>query len=140
MKKPKSLILIVVFLIALFVPVIPVNVVPEWELRLIDESGQPVPNVRVEQWWKDYSLEFWRWPHSEESMPSNEEGVIRLPARNILVSISQIIAAKIVDVLTSISPHASYGPHSFLVCQGSVNCSARYQPGEDMPKVIVVEK
>jgi hypothetical protein len=124
----------------LFVPVIPVNVVPEWELRLIDESGQPVPNVRIDQSWKDYSLEFYSFGHIDKSLSSDEQGIVRFPARNILVSISQIIAAKIVDVLTSISPHASYGPHSHVYCLGEFSCSASYRPGKELPKIVIVKK
>lgn len=130
----------VAILIALFVPLFPANVVPEWQLRLVDESGQPVPNVRIDQWWKDYSLEFWRGLHTDESVSSDDEGVVRFPARNIRVSTFQVIAAKIVDVITSINSHASYGPYSFLVCRGSLSCSASYRPGDELPKVVVVKK
>ncbi len=140
MKKSRWLILFAVVLIALFIPVIPVNVVPEWPLRLVDESGQPVSNARIDQWWKDYTLEFWRWPHVDESMSSDDQGIVRFPARNIRVSVAQFVVAKIVDVVTSINPHAGYGPHANVLCRGSLSCNVSYRPGEELPKVVVVKR
>lgn len=140
MKKLKWLIPVAVFLIALFVPFFPVNVVPEWPLRLVDESGQPVANARVDQSWKDYSLEFFSFGHIDESFSSDADGMITFPARNIRVSIAQVIAARIVDFITGINPHASYGPHSHAYCRGSLSCNASYKSGEELPKVVIVKR
>jgi len=140
MKKLKWLIIVSIFLIALFVPVMPVNVVPEWTLRLVDESGQSVPNARIDQSWKEYSLEFFRFGHIDESLSSDGNGFVTFPARNIRVSVIQIIVAKIVDIITSINPHAGYGPQSHVYCRGNLSCSASYRPGEELPRVIVVRK
>lgn len=140
MKKVKWLIPIAILIGLFFIPLFPVNVVPEWTLRLVDESGQPVPNARVDQSWKDYSLEFFRSRHFDESLSSNADGIVTFPVRNIRVSAFQIVAAKIRGVLLIMDPHASYGADSHLYCRGSLRCDASYRPGEELPKVVVVKK
>lgn len=140
MKRSKWLIVIAILAIVGFSPVFHIPVVPEWTFRLIDKDGQPVTNAKVIQSWKDYSLEFWRFPHEDGAVSSADTGTVTLPARSIRVSILQIIVTKIVDVISAISPHSSSGPHSYLLCSGSINCSAAYKPGKALPDVVVVKR
>ena len=141
MRNIKWIIIPALLAIMAFIPVFTVNVAPEWSLRLIGEDGQPVPNARVDQSWKDYSLEFWTVEqHVDHSVTSDADGFVTFPVRNIQVSPFEIIAAKIRDVVVSINPHSGYGPHSHALCRGKLICSASYRPGEDLPKVVVVKK
>ncbi len=140
MRQIKWIIIATAMTVVLFVPFFPVNVVPEWSLRLIGEDGQPAPNARVDQSWKDYSLEFWTVEQDTDHSMSDAHGIVRFPARNIRVSAFQIVAAKIRDVVVSINPHSGYGPHSFALCRGSLSCNASYRPGEDSPKNVVVKR
>ena len=53
--------------VAALLPLFQVVVVEPAFFRLVYEDGQPAQNIRVEQAWKEYSLEFWRqaehvWP------------------------------------------------------------------------------
>lgn len=98
MKKSKWLILVAVFFIALFVPIFPVEVVPEWSFRLVYEDGQPVPNARVDQTWKHYSLELWSSRHTDQ-VTSDVNGMVTFPARSIRASAFQFVAACIRSVL-----------------------------------------
>lgn len=141
MRNIKWIIIPALLAIMAFLPVFTVNVVPEWSLRLIGEDGQPVPNARVDQSWKDYSLEFWTVEqHVDHSVSSDADGIVRFPARDIHVSAFQIVAAKVRDVVVSINPHSGYGPHSYALCRGSLDCSTSYEPGEELPKVVVVKR
>ena len=139
MKKAKWLILVPI--VFLFLPLFSVNVVPEMSFRLISEDGQPFPNARVDQSWKEYSLEFWTVAqHYDHTIISDANGLVMFPPRNIQVSAFEIVAAKIRDVVVSIDPHSSYGPSSFFLCRGKLICSANYRPGEEFPKVVVVKR
>lgn len=140
MKKAKWIIPVTILLVILFVPLIRVTVVPEWSLHLVDENGQPVPNARVDQSWKEYSLEFFRSRHLDESLSSDADGLVSFPARKIDVSSFQFVAAKVRSVLLIMDPHASYGPDSHVFCRGNLSCDAGYQPGDELPKVIVVKR
>ncbi|MEP7147791.1 MAG: hypothetical protein ABI857_02810 [Acidobacteriota bacterium] len=112
MRNIKWIIIALVLGFLSFVPVVTVNVVPEWSLRLVDETGEPVPNARVDQSWKDYSLEFFLSRHFDESLSSDADGIVRFPVRDIQVSTIQMVAAKIRGIILRIDPHASYGPGS----------------------------
>lgn len=140
MRKTRWLILVAILIIGLFIPVITVTVVPETSFRLIGEDGRPFPNARVEQSWKEYSLEFWTVEQDVDYSVSDVNGIVNFPARQIQVSVFQIIAAKIRDVVVSIDPHSGYGPHSFFLCRDKLICSARYKPGEELPEVITVRR
>lgn len=122
------------------IPLFDVKVVPEWSLHLIDEGGQPVSNVRVEQTWKDYSVEFWTVAQHYDYATSDASGLVTFPARNIQVSFFEIIAAKFRDTLASVDPHSSFGPKSFLLCREKTICNARYTPEEELPKFVIVRK
>jgi hypothetical protein len=137
MRNIKWIIIPAVVVVLAFVPVFTVNVVPEWSLRLIGEDGQPVPNARVDQSWKDYSLEFFRSRHFDESLSSDADGIVKFPARNIRVSVFQIVAAKIRGIVLLMDPHASYGPDSHVFCR---SCDASFRPGAELPKVVIVKR
>src|SRR5438552_8575477 len=116
MKNFKWIIISAVFVLLVFAPVFAVNVVPEWSVRLIDEKGQAIANARIDQWWKDYSYEFWTVEqHNDETLSSDEEGIVTFPARDIRVSAFQFVAAIIRDVVASINRHSSYGPYSHVL-------------------------
>jgi len=121
-----------------FIPFISINVVPEWELKFVNEDGVSVPLVKFDQIWKNYSLELWSLgENSERNLQSDPDGYIKLPARQIRVSIFQILISYVRDAIMKINPHASFGPESYIVCRGKHNCLASYKKDESLQLIVV---
>ena len=140
MKKSVKWVLLFAILALLFVPVFTVESVPSWSVRLIDEENNPVENANVDQVWKDFSLEFWRFEeHVNYENRSDSNGIVIFPARYIRISAMQFLAAKARDVIVTLNPHASFGPHSYILCADSLRCNGRYEPGSKFPVDIVVK-
>jgi len=139
--RKKSIILLLVAGVGAILPVFNVLVVPEWTFSLVDERNDPIINTRVDQRWLDYSLEFWRSSeHVDHTVASDANGNVQFPARTIRVSGIQILAAEIRDVVARIDPNAGYGPHAYVLCLDSVDCSATFRPGEQLPKIVEGKK
>jgi hypothetical protein len=129
---------IILLIAAVFVPFFPVNIVPEWELTFESEDGISIPSVRFDQMWKDYSLEFWSsGENADRNLESDPNGYIKLPARNIRVSLFQIGGSYLRDAIMNINPHASFGPKSYIVCRGERNCLVSYKQGEHLQRAVV---
>ena len=125
-------------LVGILVPLFPVTVVPEWEVKFESEDGVSIPSVRFDQIWKDYSLEFLSsGENADRGLESDPNGYVKLPSRNIRVSLFQIVGSYIRDAIMQINPHASYGPESYIICRGERNCVASYKPGENLQRVVV---
>ena len=138
MKKGKILGTALILVMLSFLPVFTVNVVPEWTLRLTDKGGNAVPNVRVDQTWKHYSLEFFEGRHFDQTKSSDENGLVSFPARSIRVSAFSFAAAGIRSVLLRGHPHASYGPDAHVYCLGETVCNESYRQGLELPSISVV--
>ena len=132
-------IIIVVLILVLFIPFYQFTIVPEWELIFIKESGTPIRSIRIDQIWKDYSLEFWSdGENSARSLESDSDGYIKLPARTIRVSVFGIVSSKIRNFIMQINPHASFGSHSYVICRGENNCIVNYNgENETLQRVVV---
>lgn len=140
MKNYYKIIIIAVLLILLFVPFYPVTVVPEWELVFIDENGVAISSIRIDQIWKEYSLEFWSsGENSDRGLQSDSNGYIKLPAREIKVSVFQIVSSQIRDLIMKINPHASFGKSSYIVCRGTYNCIVSYKDNNEKPQRVIVK-
>lgn len=54
------------------------EVAPTWKLRVIDQSGKPIPNLPVSQNWIDPNFHGW-W--LEEDFRTDENGFVSFPKR-----------------------------------------------------------
>ena len=138
MKNHYKIIIIILLTAVLFVPFYPVTIVPEWELLFVNKDGSPASSIRIDQWWEDYSLGWMSGSHSEMGIQIDSNGYIKLPARQIRVSMFQIIGSKIRDVIVSINPHASFGSHSSIICRGTNNCVVTYKEDNEKPQRVVL--
>jgi hypothetical protein len=139
-RNNKITIVIFIGLVLLVIPIFNHTIVPPWTFRLIDESGQPVSGVRVQQSWKDYSLEFWKGAdHTDDSIVSDSDGTVVLPPRTIRVSMFELIAAQIRNVVASINPHSSFGSQSYIFCRGTESCYAFFSSGDSPPESVVIQ-
>jgi len=131
-------IIIVLLAIVLFVPFYPVTIVPEWELFFVNKDGTPAASIFVKQGWKHYSYEWFGGDHIDGEIKTDSTGYIKLPAREIRVSLFKIISSTILDTV-NINPHASSGPSSYIICEGKQDCSVvSYKPGNDQPQRVII--
>lgn len=100
--------LLFIAVILSFIP-FPTQAVPEWKIRIVDEQDQPIGNVRVLQYWDNYT--FWGYNNRTENAVSNENGYATFAPKYIWVSpISRIIFPPI--AFLSQLAHGSAGTHS----------------------------
>lgn len=129
--------LLVLFCASLFfVPLVPVKVVPEINLLILDEDGSPMSNARITQTWRHYTYQF---GDDQEDVLSDSKGVAHFPERINRFSIVQLAFGKAVDAI-NINPHAGFGPSSFFLPRGNVSGSASYRPHWPIPTVMVVKR
>lgn len=122
------------------IPVVNIQIVPAWSVVLKDETSRPVQDAAVKEVWNHYSLEVLGGEHYETAV-SDESGRITFPERSIRVSIFQMIAARVRDILARVSPHASSGPFAYVVCQEQhMSCSESFVAGAPQPTVVEVRR
>jgi hypothetical protein len=112
-------------------------VVPQWKVRIVDQSGVPLANTGVREIWQHYSIE--SRGHEQDSMTDNE-GYVTFPERTVRASLAVRIIRPIVNAL---NPHHGSGPDAFVIVLAAEydtwsNNSAL--PGQPLPKEIVVKK
>lgn len=133
-----KIIILIIPAAALFVPFYTATVVPKWELLFVNKDGTPALSIRIEQTWKDYSLGWVFGEGGEEELETDSNGYLKLPERQIRVSIFQILGSKIRDAVMSINPHASFGPSTTVICQGTEKCVVKYKGDIEKPQRVVL--
>jgi hypothetical protein len=112
-------------------------VVSEWQIKVVDEKGNPIPDKEVFQSWNHYFLES-EYGH-REIRRTNSEGIVVFPQRNVRASIPLRTLAIYGDVIGFINPHASSGPHSHVFSGRSKN-SLYYSEKNGFSGNVLVEK
>lgn len=80
---------LVVLLVALLYP-FETTLVPQWNLRIVDDSGAPVREINVTEHWQNYLLES---EGHEEAKATNQDGFVSFRARNIRASVANRVFA-----------------------------------------------
>src|SRR5882724_6377035 len=88
------------------------TVVPEWNMRITDESGKPVLKVVVSELWRHHSVEF--HGHSEDRM-TDSEGFVSFPRRTVRASLIFRAAGRAVVAL---NVHGESGPKASALVIG----------------------
>lgn len=78
-----------VLLVALLYP-FETTLVPQWNLRIVDDSGAPVREINVTEHWQNYLLES---EGHEEAKATNQDGFVSFRARNIRASVANRVFA-----------------------------------------------
>ena len=125
-------------LLITLIPWFSVELVPEWRLQVVDQTGDVVSDEMIRQTWKDYSLEFWTTSGHEETKTTDKNGFVTFSARSIRVSLVEVIASSIRDTVARMNPHSSYGTSSTVFCVNRINCEAYFRQGEQLPESIVI--
>ena len=112
-------------------------IVPAWRIRVVDESGRPLPNEFVRQTWKHYSLELDAGDHSDDQW-TDADGYVAFPERTTRANLLQRMLVPLRQT-AALGPHASYGASSHIIVWGGrlVPETATYKPGEALPEEIV---
>ncbi|HEV2826446.1 MAG TPA: hypothetical protein VGW76_02500 [Pyrinomonadaceae bacterium] len=134
-KKTFVIAVSTVCLIVLMVIPFEITVVPEWKLRVVDQTGQGLKGNRVRESWSHYTLE--TQSHEEEQL-SDANGYVQFPRRTIRTNIitwAAKFAARIVNV------HSSFGPSASAHYLGEYTLASDqpwYEPGRPLASEIVV--
>jgi hypothetical protein len=111
------------------------TVVPQWKVRVVDESGKAVAGVGIREVWGDLSIELSQ--HVEERI-SDDRGNLVFPARTLRANLVQRVIRKTIN---SLNVHGSEGPTAYLLVLAPYKPAASepyYQPGRALESVIVV--
>ena len=121
------------FVLLLFYP-FETTVVPEWTIRVVDETIKPVPNVVVREQWRNHSVEF--HGHNEDRITDNE-GYVSFPRRTVRASLMFRVVGRAVMALNI---HGESGPKASTLVLGSylTSSDSDYSPEKPLPEVIVV--
>lgn len=84
------------------------TVVPEWKLRVVDQTGQRLRGNRVRESWCHYTLET---QDHEEELFTDADGYVQFPRRAIRTNLITW-AGKFLVRLPNV--HSSYGPIAFI--------------------------
>lgn len=131
----------VIFALILFYPY-QSEAVPEWTLKVIDEAENPVPNIRIIQSWKDYSLEM---PSDQDidKKFTDQNGYVTFPSRKIRASLAKRGFSKLWERLFSFLPHTSFGVRARVSIPCSfdseaIEISASYDSGKSLSETLIV--
>ena len=114
-----------------------ITVVPEWKLRVVDQTGQPLRGNRVRESWCHYTLET---RCHEEELTSDSDGYIRFPRRAIRANFVTWAAKFLVRL---VNVHSSFGPSASVFYLGDYSLVSEepwYEPGRRLATEIVVRR
>lgn len=135
MKRAVSRLTVLVLLIVVLFYPFETTVVPEWKIRIVDESGTPVKGVVVNQGWRHHSIEIRR---QEQRLIADDEGYVTFPRRTVRAG---LLVRAVGSMVAAINPHGRSGPYAFIDVPGSYSgTSAEYSPGKPIPTVITVRR
>jgi hypothetical protein len=106
------LVAIAAILVGLLIPVELIEA-PEWEVKVVDESGNGISGVTVREAYKDYSAEA---IGSERDLISNEQGIVIFPLKKVRNSGLKRLVARVSSLNAGV--HASFGRHAYVFAFG----------------------
>ena len=113
------------------------TVVPEWRIRVVDETGQPFAGVRVSQSWYHYSYGV----SDGEDRYADQNGYVTFPERAFSAPmLYRVLRSALAQLLTL--AHGSTGIRSYVWAVTPERSSEffDYKPGEPLPKEIVLRR
>ena len=136
-RKNKIWIGVLILILLSFIPAIPFSVVTPITLQIVDELGDPLPDISIQQTWRHYTFQF---GDGIDHASSNEKGTVIFPERIEYFSLAQILFGELLRLAQFMNPHASFGPSSFFLPRGNVSGSASYRPDHPLPTEMVVKR
>jgi hypothetical protein len=104
--------------------------VPQWNLRVVDDAGAPVREIRVTEHWQHYALEA---DGHEEAQITNPDGLASFGVRNIRASLIRRLFARTFSFARS---SVRTDPYGAVVVWGSKahETTVAVYPGEGQPQ------
>ena len=134
--KRRSQILLILIVIALLYP-FEATIVPEWRLRVVDETGRPFADARVVQQWNHYSLDI----SGGEEKWADKDGNVVFPKRTTRTPLLyRILRTAWAHLMTLF--HGSTGIRASVraTTPEDSSDSVEYQEGKSLPDVIVLRR
>lgn len=110
------------------------TVVPEWQIRIVDEASKPIRDVVVREQWRNHSVEF----HGHyEDRKTDSEGYVFFPRRTVR---APLIVRALGRAVIALNVHGESGPKASALVLGPYLTSRDpdYSPEKPSPEVIVV--
>lgn len=125
---------LIVCLAAVFLYPYESTAVPEWRIRVVDEASNPIGNVRVNEEWRHYSVE---WHSRSQELSTDENGYVIFPRR---VARGNLVVRGILAGMNLMNAHGRSGPYAWLVVSGpySSQSNTEYSPGNPLVPIVVV--
>lgn len=101
-KQPKALATIV-FVLALLLYPFNVTVAPEWNVKVVDENGNPIPGAYVSEFASNGTLDF----QHEEAVCTKADGEAQFVRQKIRAS----VLTRVTSWILKFSIHGGLGPH-----------------------------
>ncbi len=109
-KKITLILMLIGAIILLFLPIVPVQVVPEVTLKVIDTEGNPMPNLEIIQYWQHWTFE--SQSHIDE-VRADRKGYVTFSEKKIRISLLSLFVSKVLEnTIGLIAVHSGSGPHS----------------------------
>jgi len=100
-KRTKILAGVAVFTLLLVYP-FKVTVMPQWNVRAVDENGAAVPGAYFQEFADQWTLDF----HQEESICGDSNGEAHFPRHTVRASVLERVAS----FVSKLGPHSGLGP------------------------------
>jgi hypothetical protein len=97
-KTPAIIVLVVVLLVYPF----KVTVVPEWNVKVVDENGKPLAGAYVEEFARQWTVDY----DHHEAVCTNVNGEAKFSRETVRVG----VAVHAAEWVSRLGPHASLGP------------------------------
>lgn len=126
-------------IILIFIPFETVTI-PEWRIRIVNDSGNPIPGVVLRQHWNNYSFDFSAVDVKEEDKISDSSGYVTFPARTDRASVFFRIIAYLLDVVKIGIVHSSTGIHATVLSPDYSDSSVSYDGSGPLPDTLVIHE
>lgn len=142
-KRPKIVLIVAAIILFIWLPVIPINVVPEITLRVIDVDKKPMSSISVTQYWIHYSFESSSSKYHSDETLSDANGYVTFSEKNLTISVFKFLFGKFGEFFIKVIPtHASSGIYSDFVPRGYLtegySCFSKCR--DDQLKEIVIKR
>jgi len=127
---------VLIVAIAIFFVPFETQIIPRWNIQVLKKDGTPQRQIRIRQFWEDYSLET---EEHEETRFTDERGLVVFPARYVRASLWQRGNAFFTDKLKRYIRESSSGVHSLILLPDHSGRSLSYDGTGELPSEIVLD-
>lgn len=139
MKKYRLILTLLILIVIVLLWPVETVIVPAWRIKIIHESGKPLPEKFVRQSWKHYSAELDAAEHLEDAW-TDADGYVSFPERTIYASLFTRVLSPTINLI-QLQVHASFGPRASVTAWNEKNfpSSIEYDSRKPLPTELVVK-